>query len=72
MTRWSKSLSFACSFINTYASHYLTRLGFQREFVDLMMASVRSGKCKVRYNAQETNGFTPSRALSRGPFITIF
>jgi hypothetical protein len=49
----------------------LTRLGFQSEFVDLIMACVRSVKYKVRYNDHETNGFTPIRGLrQRDPLST--
>jgi hypothetical protein len=44
----------------------MPRLGFQKEFVDLLMACISSVKYKVWYNDQETDGFTPSRALRQG------
>ena len=43
-----------------------TRFGFDPNFVDLLMACVRSVKYKVRYNNQETDDFIPSRGLRQG------
>jgi hypothetical protein len=44
----------------------LIKLGFHMEFVELLMACVRSVKYKIRYNDQETEEFTPSRGLRQG------
>jgi hypothetical protein len=44
----------------------MARLGFHMEFVDLLMACVRSVKYKVRFNDQETKEFLPSRGLRQG------
>jgi hypothetical protein len=44
----------------------MVRLGFHMEFVDLLMACVRSVKYKVRFNDQETKEFLPSRGLRQG------
>jgi hypothetical protein len=44
----------------------LIKLGFERDFVDLLMTCVQSVKYKVRYNDQETEGFIPSRGLRQG------
>jgi hypothetical protein len=42
------------------------RLGFNAEFVEFIMACAQSVKYKVRYNDQETYGFSPSRGLRQG------
>ena len=44
----------------------MIKLGFNEEFVSLLMACVRSVKYKVRFNDQETEEFTPSRGLRQG------
>lgn len=44
----------------------MVQLGFQRNFIDLVMACVNSVKYKVRFNDQETGSFTPSRGLRQG------
>jgi hypothetical protein len=49
-----------------FLENMLIRLGFHQNFVELLMACVRSVKYKVRYNDQETEGFTPTRGLRQG------
>jgi hypothetical protein len=44
----------------------MKRLSFHDNFVDLLMACVRSVKYKIRFNNQETESFTPSRGLRQG------
>ena len=44
----------------------ITRLGFDQNFVDLLMTCVRSVKYKVRFNNQETSSFIPSRGFRQG------
>ena len=41
-------------------------LGFHKDFVDLLMACVRSVMYKVRFNDQETEEFIPTRGLRQG------
>jgi hypothetical protein len=49
-----------------FLDRMLTRLGFDRGFVDLLLACVNSFKYRVRYNDQETEEFTPTRGLRQG------
>lgn len=44
----------------------LIRLGFSSEFVELLMACVKSVKYKVRFSDQETDEFIPTRGLRQG------
>jgi hypothetical protein len=44
----------------------MRQLGFQEDFVNLLMMCVRSVKYKIRFNNQETSSFTPSRGLRQG------
>jgi hypothetical protein len=46
-----------------FLQNMLIRLGFDSDFVQLIMACVRSVKYKVRYNDRETEGFVPTRGL---------
>jgi hypothetical protein len=50
----------------------LIKLGFHMEFVELLMACVRSVKYKIRYNDQETEEFTPSRGLRQGDPLSTY
>jgi hypothetical protein len=49
-----------------FLERMMTRLRFHAEFVGLIMACVSFVKYKVRYNDQETYGFSPSRGLRHG------
>jgi hypothetical protein len=49
-----------------FLERMMLRLGFQKDFVDLLMACVCSVRYKVGYNDQETEDFTPSRGLRQG------
>jgi hypothetical protein len=49
-----------------FLERMLTRLGFDRGFVDLLLACVNSVKDRVRYNDQETEEFIPTRGLRQG------
>jgi hypothetical protein len=49
-----------------FPERMLIKLGFHMEFVELLMACVRSVKYKIRCNDQETEEFTPSRGLRQG------
>jgi hypothetical protein len=50
----------------------LTRLGFDRGFVDLLLACVSSVKYRVRYNDQETEEFIPTRGLRQGDPLSSY
>jgi hypothetical protein len=50
----------------SFLDRMLIRLGFDRGFVDLLMACVNSVKYRVRYNDQETEEFIPTRGLRQG------
>jgi hypothetical protein len=49
-----------------FLERMIIRPGFHPDFVGLIMECIRSVKYKVRYNDQETNGFSPSRGLRQG------
>jgi hypothetical protein len=44
----------------------MLRLRFDMDFVNTLMACVRSVKYKIRFNDQETKNFLPSRGLRQG------
>jgi hypothetical protein len=46
-----------------FLERILIKLGFNIEFVELLMACVRSVQYKIMHNDQETKEFTPSRGL---------
>jgi hypothetical protein len=49
-----------------FLERMMIRLGFDMEFVNILMACVRSVKYKIRFNGQETEDFLPSRGLRQG------
>jgi hypothetical protein len=49
-----------------FLERMMIRLGFDMEFVNILMACVRSVKYKIRFNDQETEDFLPSRGLRQG------
>jgi hypothetical protein len=55
-----------------FLDRMLVRLGFDREFLDLLLACVRSVKYKVRYNDQETDKFIPTRGLRQGDPLSSY
>jgi hypothetical protein len=55
-----------------FLQNMLIRLGFDSDFVQLIMACVRSVKYKVRYNDQETEGFVPTRGLRQGEPLSAY
>jgi hypothetical protein len=53
----------------------MIQLGFQTDFVDLLMACVSSVSYKVRFNDQESEGFIPTRdfvKVTRCPLICSY
>lgn len=49
-----------------FLRNMMKKLGFDDQWIELMMACVSSVRYKVRFNSQETNMFTPSRGLRQG------
>ena len=46
-----------------FLERMMSRLGFHVDFIEILMACVKSVKYKVRLNDQETDMFVPSRGL---------
>jgi hypothetical protein len=44
----------------------MVTLGFHEEWIEMIMAYVRSVTYKVRFNSHETNAFTPTRGIRQG------
>ena len=49
-----------------FLENVMMKLGFERRWVDLIMACVRSVTYQVRFNSQETGGIMPTRGLRQG------
>jgi hypothetical protein len=49
-----------------FLEQMMLRLGFRKDFVELLMACISSVRYKVRYNDQETGEIIPTRGLRQG------
>ena len=50
----------------SFLQDMMIKLGFHEQWVELIMECVKSVTYKVRFNSQETEGFSPTRGIRQG------
>jgi hypothetical protein len=54
-----------------FLENIMRKLGFDENWINLMMACVRTVRYQVRFNSEETNMFEPTRGLPRGTLYLL-